>query len=258
MLAREADCCAELHKRHDTDLVKRVHSILNLRNYRPSEMRMQLRNYRMILESIFDRDRRRASLGVIEFLETPQGRNWSGANSMVLVLYGSNETGISVADSWLSPLAIDLTQNLLNDNRRVAFDLCDDSSTLEGVLSRLIFQLLDQNPVAVSKAANWNEIESSVSLQGDDKRKGLCAALLKIVNLQSDPVFIILNRPDLCKEDSPYEYLEIMLELAEKTTAELKVMIVQRAEFWDVESDLRRTGTRGSILHAMRRDQSRL
>ena len=151
-----------------------------------------------------------------------------------------------------------MTQNLLNENRRVAFDLCDDTSTLEGVLSRLIFQLLNQNPTVVREASNWNEIELSVSLQGDDKRKGLCAALLKIVNLQSDRVFIVLNRPDLSKEDSAYEYLEIMLELAEKTTAELKVMIVQRAEFWDFESDLRRMGTRRNILHAMRRDQSRL
>lgn len=256
-----AKCRAELHKRHDIDSITKVHDTLKLGDYRPSEMGAQLKEYRKFLESKFDKDRHREKLGVAEFLETPQGRNWKGVGSMVLLLYGLNEVGIrSISDSWLSPVAVDLIQNLLDEGCLVAFELCDESSTLERVLSRLIFQLLEQKPAVVRKATDWYQIESSVSHQGDNKLKGLCAALLKVISLQTNPVFIILNRPELSKEDSPYDYLEMMLNLA-KETGTLKVMIVQRAELWEVEGDRRRVSTQGSyseIFQAMRRDQSRL
>ncbi|KAK7751708.1 hypothetical protein SLS62_006369 [Diatrype stigma] len=175
-----------------------------------------------------------------------EGLAWNGVGSMVLLLHGSNEVGIGpISDSWLSPVAVDLTRGLLDEGRFEAFELCDESSILETVLSRLIFQLLEQNPAVVRKAADWYQIESAMSHQEDNKLKGLCEALLKIIDVQEHHVFIILNRPELSKEDSPYDYLEIMLNLA-KGTEKLKVMLVERAELWDVESDRRRVSARGN------------
>src|SRR5579862_9629049 len=136
-----------MQEREDAKLVIDMRKALKLDKYRPKDLPEDLRNYRRILEASFDRDRHREKMGLSEFFRRPCGECWKREGSLLLVLCGRNEGGIgTVTDSWLSPVAMDLLDSLLNSNTTVAFDICNKSSTLEGVISRLIYQLLEKNP----------------------------------------------------------------------------------------------------------------
>ena len=223
-------------EREDTRVIIDMRKTLNLGDYRPEEIRKGLQEYRQILAALFDSDRHRRKMGLANFRPTAVGQDWEREGSMLLVLFGSNEVGVStVSHSWLSPVAVDLVESLLDSNRTVAYELCTKSSTVVEVLSRLIYQLLEKNPAAIRKGNNLQYVESQLSHEKDDKVTALRMALSKIINLQKDSVFIILDRPDLCDEESPAGYIETRLPLVEDAKPDLKIMLVGRSEFWGFE-----------------------
>ena len=223
-------------EREDTRLIIEMRKTLNLGGYRPEEMRKGLQEYRQILTALFDSDRHRQKMGLTNFRTTAIGQDWERGGSLLLVLFGSNEVGVStVSHSWLSPVAVELVESLLDSNRTVAYELCTKSSTIVEVLSRLIYQLLERNPAVIRKRNDLHYIESQLSHEGDDKVTALRMTLSRIINLQNDSVFIVLDRPDLCDEESPAGYIETMLPLVEDAKLDLKIMLVARSEFWDFQ-----------------------
>jgi hypothetical protein len=250
-----------MQEREDTRLIIEMRKTLGLGDYRPEEARKRLQEYRQILAAYFDSDRHRQKMGLSDFLTTAIGQDWESKGSLLLVLFGRNEVGVStVSHSWLSPVAVDLIQSLLDSNCTIAYDICTESSTLVEVLSRLIFQLLEKCPAVVRRGSDLHDIESQLSREGDDKATALCRALSSIINLQNDRVFIILNRPDLCEQESPAEYVETMLSLVKEAKVDLKIMLVQRSEIPDVENnrnvkDMQRVSPK--MFQTMRFDQCR-
>ena len=194
------------------------------------------------------------------FTETERGKNWETPGSKLLLLSGRNATRVSSEHSWLSPVAADLAAKLIESRVAVAYQGCDRSSTLELTMSHLIFQLLERNPSLIRGASDFQEITSQLSQRssGDAKINSLRAALLRIINLHDDPVYIILNRAELSK-GSRAEHVETMLALVRDTTAELKVMMVQRSEFWDShenEKEIHTYGLSPSQFQVVSLDQS--
>jgi hypothetical protein len=224
-------------------------------------MREDLREYRRVLASCFDADRHREKLTLSDFLLTSCGKDWESKGSLLLILFGRNEVGIStVSHSWLSPVAVDLVESLLDSGHTVVYEICTKSSTLIGLMSRLIYQLLEKNPSVIRQAEDFQHIESKVSLSGtrSDKVKALGKALLHIINLHQNQVSIVLNRPELCEEGSPVEYIESMLSLVKDAKTHLKIMIVQRSEMWDVEeNEIDTQGVHLTMFRKVRLDQRR-
>jgi len=251
-----------MQEREDSKLIIEMRKTLQLGDYRPEEMRKGLQEYRQLLRARFDSDRHRQKMGLADFLKTPAGRDWGSEGPLLLVLFGRNEVGVStVSHSWLSPVAVDLVDNLLESNRTVAYENCTESSTLVGVISRLIFQLLEKSPAVIRRGNDLHDIESQLSLGGQDRVIALRKALLRIINLQNDRVFIVLNRPDICEEESPAEYIETMLSLLKDAKQGLKIMMVQRSEIWDAEKNRRGIDTQGidqRIFQTVRFDQCRV
>jgi len=250
----------DMQSREDTKIVIEMRKALKLGDYRPEDMREGLKNYRGILKALFDSDRHRQKMGLSDFL-TAVGQDWATKGSLLLVLFGCNEIGIStVSQSWLSPIAVDLIKDLLETSRTVAYEICTESSTLVGVLSRLIFQLLEKSPTVVRRGNDLRDIESQLSREGDDKVKALLTALSRIIGLQNERVFIVLDRPDLCEQGSQAEFIQAMLSLVKGAVSDLKIVLVQRSEIWDVEKNLGKDMQRASpkMFRTMRLDQCRL
>jgi len=251
-----------MHKRKDSDLIMSIRGALELRQYRTEESINQLRLYRSCLQKRFDHDRHRSKLTMADFFGHEIGQCWQCSGSCLFMLSGCNEAGTSLmVESWLSPLAVDLIRTLLDDGRLVAFEVCDSTSTVESTMSRLIVQLLEKRPASVRKVEDAENLQHLVSYLEDEREKGLSDALLRIVSLQKEPIFFVLDRPDRSEEDSVTAYASAMLRLVEQASCDLKVLLVQRAEMWSFEENKKGILTRDSkpdMLRALRIDQHRL
>jgi hypothetical protein len=133
------------------------------------------------------------------------------------------------------------------------------------LLSRLILQILDKNPTVLRRGEDLKVIQTQLAYEGSDRVKGLSKALLTIINLQNDRVFIVLDRPDLCEldqnaQESPLEYIQTMLHLVEEAKSKLKIMVVQRSMIWDCETNTtpRMGGNIPKWFKMMRLNQCRL
>jgi hypothetical protein len=217
---------------------------LELHNYRTEDMRKDLKEYREILRYHFDNDPCRKRMDLEEFLKTENGKDWESPGSKVMVLFGRNEGSSSTHHSWLSPVAAELAEGLLNSDNPVAYEGCCSSNTLDITISRIIFQLLERNPALIRRAHDYREIESQISRKGngDEKISTLRTALSRIINLHNSRVCIILNRPELSAGSLP-RYITTMLSLMKDSTIELKILLVMRTEFWDFEKNEREIKT---------------
>jgi hypothetical protein len=252
----------DLQKRMDSSTVVDVRNALELDQYRPEEAIDSLRQYRHLLAAKFDKDRHRSKLTMSDFLAHDVGCYWQKDGACLFMLSGRNERGVSlIRESWLSPAAVDLTLRLLSENRQVAFEVCDETSTLGSVLSRLIFQLLEKNPSVVRRVEEWYKIQSLLARHDTGRDEALTEALLEVIRLQKEPVFIILDRPELSEDHSVKDYASAMLDVLENLENDLKVLVIHRADLWDWEENKKgvlRKGMGPEICRAIRLDQRRL
>ncbi|CAN9261352.1 unnamed protein product [Alternaria alternata] len=121
--------------------------------------------------------------------------------------------------------------------------------------------LLEQNPKVVRKVEEWYKIKKLISRRGSGRVEALSEALLGIIGLQEQPVFVVIDRPELSEADPASEFAETILRMVEQTDGVLKALIIHRAEFWDWEQNkslILRKGTPASACQALRLDQRRL
>ncbi|CAN9228072.1 unnamed protein product [Alternaria alternata] len=122
-------------------------------------------------------------------------------------------------------------------------------------------ELLEQNPKVVRKVEEWYKIKKLISRRGSGRVEALSEALLGIIGLQEQPVFVVIDRPELSEADPASEFAETILRMVEQTDGVLKALIIHRAEFWDWEQNkslILRKGTPASACQALRLDQRRL
>lgn len=155
------------------DTIMETKRALQLDDYYTEEEIELLKRRQDLLDSIFDNDRHREKLCVDEV-----GCGWQDNRSLLFMLSGRNETGVSSPASWLSPMVVDLALSLLSEGQRVLFATCDASSTSETVLSRLAFQLLVQTPAAMRKVEEWHAIRKLISRRDEDSPDGPSSRVL--------------------------------------------------------------------------------
>ena len=253
----------DLQKLNDYDYIARLRQTLELGDYVIDDAKEDLKGYREHLRK-FDRDRHRQKFGLDELYSADVGKCWNQDETVVLVLSGSNEDGIAgplVGESWLSPVAVDITQNLLASKRIIAFEICNELSNPEGTIARLIYQLLDLVPEVVREAKNRKELEKRITGRGEDRLEQLEAALLKVIDLVNQPVFIILDRPDRNEAFNASTYIRAMLNVAKATRGRMKVLIVVQAQNWNFDEDRYDTIPKGldpKLLQTMLLEQHRI
>ena len=229
----------DLREREDARIILDMKGKLGLQNYQPNTLRESLQHYQRLLRHHFDNDRRHKKMDLKRFLETEHGKDWGTPGSKLMLLHGRNASSVGTEHCWLSLVAAELAEKLFESGIPVAYEGCSRSSTLELTMSRLVYQLLERDPSLIRRADDFLEIASQLSQKdmGAGKIDTLRTALLRIINLHSNSqVYIILNRPEL-SEGSRAQCIETMLALVRDTTAQLKVMMVQRSEIWDANEN---------------------
>jgi hypothetical protein len=83
------------------------------------------------------------------------------------------------------------------------------------VLAQSVLQLLEKNPAVVRKGQDWYNIQSHIAWDGnpEEEKEHLCEALLRILDLQTDEVSIIIDRLELSKDNSVRDFASSMLHL---------------------------------------------
>ncbi|CAI6336221.1 unnamed protein product [Periconia digitata] len=251
----------ELRKRDDVRLVKDIRNLLNVQEYQLESTLRIFDNYRRFIKPQFDNDRRRDRMTLERLYQVPEYKAWRAPESSMLLLFGRNEQSREATrHSWLSPVLMEVAESLLTseettepgrntqsatviDSRNnIAFEDCNERSTLDGGLSRLIFQLLQRNPKLLRLAHDFDYVESHIAKSQncsdgnhEVRVESLRDALLRIVNIHHRTVHLIVNRPDQCngEEESCSEYLSVLAWLVQRATVELKILVVVKGEQWD-------------------------
>lgn len=245
------------------EFIRHAKKDLGLKHYLLSNVRDQLRRHREVLAAVFERDRHREKMNFQTFV-TDHRESWETRDSFLLLLTGDNETGMPGDYSWLSPVAAELAEELLISDRIVAYEICDSYSSLERLLSRLIYQLLEKRPPITASAVNFGEILTLLAPDGgmfDERVIALRDALRLIINMYTSPVYIILDRPELDPNGSQGEYLETLLYLVNNVCTQLKILVVQRSEFWNVnrnKSSINMHGVEENTFRIIHLDQRRI
>jgi hypothetical protein len=104
---------------------------------------------------------------------------------------------------------------------------------------------------------DWDFLKRNIMRQTFGKTKELRAALSLLIGRQTEPVFVILNRPELSTKDDASEYIRTMLAVAKETQGVLKVLIVIRNGAWDIEQDSRGIA-KSKLLRTLCLDQRRV
>ncbi|KAI0197647.1 hypothetical protein F4808DRAFT_291233 [Astrocystis sublimbata] len=253
-----------LQTREDERQVREVAKELGLNNYQCDDSRQQqLREIQESLTYQFQSDRRRQMMDAKRFMDTEDGKFWESIGTTLMILFGRNEVASSISESWLSLVPTEIAQDCLRKKRAIAYERCGRTSTLEKTLSSLITQFLANDPALTRQSRKFRDIHSLVSRtsHGFERADRLCRALLDVVNLHKSPVFIILDRPELCEameEESCAEYIRKMLSLVKETTADLKIMMTLRSEMWDFDrgkKDIDLRGVDSTKIRPVRLDQ---
>jgi len=84
--------------------------------------------------------------------------------------------------------------------------------------------------------------------------------LIRVINLSDDPVWIVINRSELCRDVSAVAFINILLSVVKDSDRCVRILVVQRSEWWDVERYERKVDVRGiksDMFLRLRKDQHR-
>ncbi|KAK3321391.1 hypothetical protein B0T19DRAFT_478497 [Cercophora scortea] len=224
---------------------------------------------------------------------------WEKSGSSMLVLHGNNNFDYSaVPQSWLSLAPLDLALELQalasspapsNMKAAVAYFNCDsdqDPITLnqdsdptspakpEQVLYNVTEQLLEQQARVMRKMSDVDDIAHRLKRIKSDQehREGAehvtstamiddsCQNIRQILQRCQAPLYIVIDRPELCKGCSTWTFVKSLLGLVEEAAAAatLKVLLVVKTHCWDIESwreVVDEETLRSNKLVILRRDQ---
>jgi hypothetical protein len=199
--------------------------------------------------------------------QCPEYNTWWGkSGSSMLVLHGDNNFDYSgVPQSWLSLAPLDLVlelQSLASSasyKAAVAYFSCDQDPTdqdpdpkppvkPEQVLYNVTEQLLEQQPRIMRKMSDVDDIAHRLKRINSDQEGAehvtstamvddSCQNIRQILQRCQAPLYIVIDRPELCKGCETWYFVKSLLGLVEEAaaTATLKVLLVVRTLCWDIE-----------------------
>lgn len=208
----------------------------------------------------------------------PDFQDWMNHHgSRLLVLSGRNYVSEST-HCWASPVALDLIAKLTKPDTSIASDElrgqdppldnvcifhasppCDDRYTFPGVVTELVYQLLQANKLFLRNEKQATALQADLeqylvrrkrvgpvsALEGPLKRLTLTA--LDFFSAENKIVWIVLDRVDRCITDVSESgrrmrdvhrrtLLHMFARVVQETCATVKVLAVVNSVDWDVET----------------------
>ncbi len=190
----------------------------------------------------------------------PEYISWSSGSSSLLVLHGCNEPGNSIDDSWLSPAAVSAIHDLTERRSVVAHYMSTMTNGKPPIIPALICQLVEQKPLVLRDGADFQHMVTQLSKTKDDsdRDEGLREVLLRVVDRCPEPVHIVIDRPE--QYESMGGLLTTLISVVKESMNTVRVFVVMRTEFYDVDRYHREVDTRGikpGMYIKLRKDQQR-
>lgn len=187
------------------------------------------------------------------------------SQSRVLVLSGANDNR-SARHCWVSPVALNLAARSRSDESPTGSNLCvfyllglrDEDDTWDHVVSFLTYRLLELNKRALRNQEQcrqlWADLQAYAELRADPaktKPKDVAERLERIALGAlgmfdvGKTIWIVLDRVDRChampgqsrktSRKGGRSLLRMMVHLAEKSSATVKVLAVVNRADWHIE-----------------------
>ncbi|KAK0648188.1 hypothetical protein B0T16DRAFT_388472 [Cercophora newfieldiana] len=259
----------------NNDRVRRLQKLLERHPSHSKEARDgHLDEYRRFLPPVAEKPSRRLrQLSLQDLQGLPQYQTWTAMRSSMLFLHGCNHEFEHMPQSWLSFAVVDLITQLQQDTGAetlVAYEMCSPEKTTRDLAKSLISQLLDLRPAVLSEAEDQREIELRISRNQDSQLAGkpeheplgdYAWVLRRIIDRCDLPVYLVLNRPEVCQGDELWDFIKHLLELIRDAKNPVKVLIVVKSEEWSIKERLQDLDKRvldANELVVLRQDQTRV
>ncbi|RSL48176.1 hypothetical protein CEP51_015670 [Fusarium floridanum] len=266
-----------LHHRNDQEAATALRGKMGRQQSDPKTLReKKLHDHCKLLRDIFAPYQDDLELMTLDKLRrTPEYQKWQDTRTSMLVLHGVNHADCAgVSQSWLSLSALQLVQDLCGpeSGRVVAHCNCEPLMAVSEVLKSIIEQLLEQQPHVVRRQSGIDDISHGLGLMtgkgnltgaATDGFNGCCHAAAEIVRRCQDPLYVVVNQPELCREleIETWDFIKALIHLVEDAPGQLKVLVVLRTELWDIQqrvSYLDKDILDSNKLVILRRDQEEL
>lgn len=256
-----------MQERDDNEHVLKMRKYLCLETFQTKAQDEELSRYGEVLKGTFDKDRHRAKMTLNDLGGAQEYLDWSLGGSSLLVLFGQNEPGVATQESWLSPVAVDFIKDLRDNGKTLAYYICNSSSECTVVLSAIICQLLEHNPAVLRRGDDFQYMRTQLPRDREDgslthpSLESLCATLVRVIDLSTSPVYIVLDRPELCPGESEVVFINTLLSLVRDGKGCLRIFVVQRSELWNISDNVREIDMEGinpGMFLRIHKDQHRL
>lgn len=247
----------ESEERTIREELRRIRRFLRMENSDEKSRAEELKRYHLVLRDSFSGRRTLTEPSTSKVEQSEQFQLWLKVSASLLVLHGRNhESMAGEQESWLSPVALEFISKWREQGHLVAHHLCKGESTLKGTLSSLLAQLLEQTPAVLKGGKDLDFIKSELSR---DTAEGIWQPIGRVVEVRRSPVFLVIDRPERCGKESRGGFISVLLDMVRTIGENLKILVVQRSEFWNIEKciDEVRTedGDSHDLLLRMRMDQ---
>jgi hypothetical protein len=254
--------------------------VLQLLGHQKSDPRSirasQLVEKKRTLQSLFDpylQDFEQLTLDDLERI--PEYQRWERAESAVLVLHGANAPGMDIPQSWLSLLALNLVERLQlrEADCLVAYPKCGAHVELEELLKDIISEVVDHQKQILRRGSAQQDIEwhlgkmatSGSGRKGLGRLTGAIEALLALIERCELPIYVVVDRPELCIEQhrtQTWELISSFVSMVKRAKNQLRILVVIRTDRYNVEGKLTEEECGKDIengkLIVLRRDQQEL
>lgn len=250
-----------MEKRKDDETMR---AILSRQDSEPKHLReKKLSEFCKFLGSVFSPYSEDISLMTLDALrQFPEFQAWQKADSSMLILHGSNHSDCSmVPQSWLSLAALDLVQDLRSSSSNVvvAHCNCEHKMKPEEAMKSITEQLLEQQPQVLRRVSDADDIAYGLRMTNGLSLDGCCHAIAQILQRCNAPVYIVINRPEVCQGRETWHFVKSVLKLVEDATVKIKILLVLRRELWNIQDwlhSVEKKTLESDKLVILRRDQT--
>ena len=195
---------SQMKRSHSEDLLSTLQDYITPDQFSSAE---QLNHYRTQLQGRFSRSK---SFTLDTILDRREFKSWkTSPQSKVLVLRGRTAGSITPL-SWLSNAAIDLVEQLTQENNErkdsgVVYHFCkregmEEDDSMHTTISRLVHQLLSQRPAILENRSKYLSLSSQ--FKSPDWTKGqlksACKVLFEILD-EFVTMYLVIDRPECCR-----------------------------------------------------------